>query len=242
MNEQGHPSAFDVLQSKNNNNFTYQITVEREIAKYRDILMNLIHPSGMKMIGRYVLKSDPKDFTVHITTKTVAGKTLNYYTDDASSSASMYGNYINVSNNIIQFNNLNSINIATFISNTNIIEINSNNMINVKSEVISVNFTSNTITIKDNVWLSFANVATVTGSNGSSIINITSISNLYENEMLYAGDQIKIANNTDKIISTVDYENGLIYLTSNLTNNVDSYISVNKSFTTNDVKIWNTLD
>ena len=58
LDKQGQPSSFNVLQSTNYNNYTYQITVEKEIAKYRDILLNLLHPTGMKMLGRYVLNSN----------------------------------------------------------------------------------------------------------------------------------------------------------------------------------------
>jgi hypothetical protein len=57
LTKQGQPSSFDVLQSSIYNNYTYQITVEKEISKYRDILLNLLHPSGMQMIGRYVLNN-----------------------------------------------------------------------------------------------------------------------------------------------------------------------------------------
>ena len=58
LSKRGQPSSYDVLQSSIYNNFTYQITVEKEISKYRDILLNLLHPSGMKVLGRYVLKSN----------------------------------------------------------------------------------------------------------------------------------------------------------------------------------------
>ena len=57
LTKQGQPSSFDVLQSSIYNNYTYQITVEKEISKYRDILLNLLHPSGMQMLGRYVLNN-----------------------------------------------------------------------------------------------------------------------------------------------------------------------------------------
>ena len=42
LTTQGQPSGFDVLQSTVYNNFTYQIT------KYREVLLNLLHPTGMK--------------------------------------------------------------------------------------------------------------------------------------------------------------------------------------------------
>ena len=58
LSKRGQPSSYDVLQSSIYNNYTYQITVEKEIAKYKDILLNLLHPTGMKVLGRYVLKSN----------------------------------------------------------------------------------------------------------------------------------------------------------------------------------------
>ena len=60
LNSQGQPSGFDVLQSTIYNNYTYEITVQKEIAKYRDILLNLLHPTGMQLLGRYKMTSEAK--------------------------------------------------------------------------------------------------------------------------------------------------------------------------------------
>ena len=60
LDRRGQPSSYSVLQNLEYNNFTYKITVEQEISKYRDILLNLLHPSGMQMLGRYALKSETK--------------------------------------------------------------------------------------------------------------------------------------------------------------------------------------
>ena len=60
LDKKGQPSSFSVLQSLQYNNFTYKITVEQEISKYKDILLNLLHPSGMQMLGRYALRSTAK--------------------------------------------------------------------------------------------------------------------------------------------------------------------------------------
>jgi len=57
LNTSGQPSSFDVLQSSIYNNYTYEITVTEAISKYRNILLNLLHPTGMQLIGRYALKS-----------------------------------------------------------------------------------------------------------------------------------------------------------------------------------------
>jgi hypothetical protein len=145
-------------------------------------------------------------------------------------------------------------NIATFINSNNWIELNSATGPNVYSQVISVNATSNTIIIKDNVWLTFANVAHVTGNSGSNVINITSLTGSYDiinngnysntayplHDIVFAGDIILVANNTQKTVSGVDYDAGLLFLSSNLTANANSLMSVNRTANTTNVKIFAT--
>lgn len=58
LTSSGQLSSYDVLQSKDYNNFTYQITVEKAISDYRSTLLNLLHPSGVNLIGRFALKSN----------------------------------------------------------------------------------------------------------------------------------------------------------------------------------------
>ena len=63
LNTRGQPSSYSVLQSRDYNDFTYILSVERPISKYRNILKNLLHPAGMKVIGRDLLKNQ-KSFGV----------------------------------------------------------------------------------------------------------------------------------------------------------------------------------
>ena len=56
-------------------------------------------------------------------------------------------------------------------------------------------------------------------------------------DIVFAGDTIKIANNTNKTVGSVDYINSKIYLTSNLSNNADSYLSVNRTLSANDASV-----
>jgi len=58
IDSSGQLSSYDVLQSKNYNNFTYQLTVEKAISDYKETLLNLLHPAGVNLIGRYALKSN----------------------------------------------------------------------------------------------------------------------------------------------------------------------------------------
>jgi hypothetical protein len=198
------------------------------------------------LIGRYALKSNVA-FN-HLAQEGLSGgHTLSYYTGNTNSSVTMIADFNNKSNNIIKFSNLYSANLANLVTNTSI-SIFGNNGLNVYSEIISANQLSNTVTIASNVWLTFANVATVTGSSGSNTINITRLTNVYDIvnngnysntsypliDIIKSGDNILVANNTVKTVDYVDYftDNGIIYLTSNLSSNANSYLSVNKTINT----------
>jgi hypothetical protein len=244
LTTQGQPSSFDVLQSTIYNNFTYQITVEKEISKYRSVLLELLHPTGMNVIGRNALKSNTS-YNFHGFEALNQGHTLQYYTNYPASSVTMTTDFTNKSNNIISFNNLAGSNIANYIFTSNSsITITPTNGPNVHAEIVNVNTEANTITLSSNVWLTFANVATVTGNSGANVINITALTGKYDivnngnysntayplKDIVYTGDKVLVDNNTSKTVSTVDYINGKIYLTANLTANVNSYLAVNRTF------------
>lgn len=80
LDTKGQPSSFSVLQSRNYNDYTYVLSVEQPISKYRDILKNLLHPAGMKVIGRDLLNSQ-KTFGVKHDSGTSIIKPLQYWAD-----------------------------------------------------------------------------------------------------------------------------------------------------------------
>ena len=65
LNTKGQPSSFSILQSENYNDFTYVLSVEQPIARYRQILKNLLHPAGTKVIGRNLLKNQKAFKVLH---------------------------------------------------------------------------------------------------------------------------------------------------------------------------------
>jgi hypothetical protein len=244
LNTQGQPSSYTVLQNEVYNNFTYEITVDKEIAKYREVLLNLLHPSGMKILGRYAVKANG-NYDLHGYQSTNHGYPLSYYTGYLDSSATMFADFTNKSNNIIQFNNLYGANLANILTANSIIQVKPINGPDIASYVESINYVDNTVTLVDYTWLTYSNVAIVTGQSGSNIINITEVvtdsynvinHGAYSNttyplkDIVYAGDKVLVANNTSKTVDSVDYEAGIIYLTSNLTSNANSLMSVNRTF------------
>lgn len=244
LNSQGHLDSYSVLQSDKFNNFTYQITVEKEIAKYRTALLKLLHPTGMRLIGRNSLRSNTK-FNASGQESTVQGHTLYYYTGYAASTAEMYADFTNTSNNIIKFNNLGAgVNIGSFIFANSIIQISTENGPNVKSEIVSINYNANTIVVSSNTWLTYNNVAYGTANSGQNTISVKAVTpayNLINNgvftdkthplkDIVYADDQVKIGSQT-RTVNYVDYENGLIYMTSNFSSSVsNSLFHVKRTF------------
>ena len=247
----GQLSAYDVLESEIYNNFTYEITLEKEIAKYRDILLNLLHPTGMRVLGRYALKSNSShDFNLYNLLE--SGHTLGYYTGTTGSYATMTTDWTNQSNNIINLYALAGANIESFMSTNSSITLTTANGFVIHSEVVNVqNGSANTVTLKDNVWTTFANVAYVTANSGTNIINITSLTGSYDiinngtysntayplKDIVYAGDYVLVANNTEKQVQNVNYTSGIIYLNGNLTSPANSLMSVRRTISTNLVRI-----
>ena len=249
----GQPSTHDILQSQHYNNFTYRITVGKEISKYRKVLLDLLHPIGMKVVGLYPLKSNTST-NFKISNMLNLGRKLEHFTGSYNSGLTMVADFNNQSNNIIKFNNLYGANLENFITTNNSIQITSTNKDYIYSEVISVDNSANTVTLKDNVWLTFANVAQITANASSNVVHISYLTNSYNviNNGIYSntkyplkdivrkGDTILVGNNTSKIVSDIIYANSTIYLSTNLTENSNSLMSVTRTFTANsgDIKIY----
>ena len=208
----------------------------------------------MNVIGRNALKSNTS-YNFHGLEAMSQGHTLGYYTGYPASGVTITTDFTNKSNNIIHFTDLADSNIATYIFTDNSsITITPQNGPNVHAEIVAVNSAANTVTISSNIWLTFANVAVVTGNSGANVINITSLTGKYDivnngnysntayplKDIVYAGDKVLVDNNTSKTVSTVDYVNGRIYLTANLSANANSYMAVNRTFsaTGNNVIIY----
>jgi len=246
-------SSYDILQSTEFNNFTYEITLEKEIAKYRNILLNLLHPSGTQVLGRYKMTSD-STFYFHAEDAIQYAHTLAYNTKTNNSLANVQANFVNQSNNVVTFTNLYGANLASFIFPNSSISLTTANGFTIDSEVANVNYDSNTVILRDNVWLTFANVAQVTSNAGSNVINIKTLTGSYDiinngnysntayplKDIVYAGDKVQV-NNQIAVVASVNYVNGVITLVSTLTYASNGFMSVNRTVNTNNVRIYGPL-
>jgi hypothetical protein len=149
LTSQGHPSSYDVLQDSIYNNFTYKITAEKEIAKYRDVLLNLLHPTGMKVLGRYVLKANENfKSTGNIDVNTAYP--LSYYTDDVNSYVTMQSPSGNTGyNNIIEFHDMNGVDVLDTSYPNTIITFTTDDGVVITSQVESSNSLTSSVTLTD---------------------------------------------------------------------------------------------
>jgi hypothetical protein len=254
LKDDGFPSSFQILQNEDYNNFTYQLTVQKSFDAYKDVLFKLLHPSGTKVIPINALKSQE---TIDINRESFQANshTLNYYTGSAASNAAIFTNFTNKSNNIVKFDLLAGANIGTFILPGAKLSILSNSGLNVYSEIISVNYTSNTAIIKDNVFSSFANVATANVTTSNNRINILTVTDQYDiinngeysntynkmEDIVFVGDSIRVVSGSSAFYGTVlyvSYSNTTIPFSSDTAN-----VSVSRNITAYDgsVNIYNTL-
>jgi hypothetical protein len=291
LNTKGQLSSYSVMQSDIYNNFTYEITVEKEIAKYRDILLNLLHPAGLKVIGRNKMEANLQ-FSRFSTTAIQQGLALSDYTGYLGSTASMYTDFNTISTNQVTLTNLAGADVTQFIFtgvegvSNSIIQITPTNGPNVRSEVIGISFSSQapedlrtesgtedlsvelgstdlmfgipTLTLRENTWLTFPNVAYAYANTNTNQINITSLTGSfditnnrnYSNianpllDIVFAGDVVQLNGTDNYTVSNVDYNDGIIYTNGNIISNVtNSLLSVNRTFNATDgqVKIYGAI-
>jgi hypothetical protein len=244
MDSKGQLSSFGVLQDSTYNNFTYEITVRKAINSYRDILLNVLHPSGTKVFGRFRLNS-ANTVQYVLQSSLSQGHTLYYYTNNASSNAFMGTTFDKRSTNTIKFYNIGAnTNIANFIFANSFVRITPTYGPNVYSKVLSVNPFANTITVEDSTFLTYQKVARVKSTAYTNTINILSLTGAYDiinggaysntryplKDIVYVGDKVNIPNNGTKLITGVDYVNGVITTSDVMTANANGLMTVIRNY------------
>jgi hypothetical protein len=244
LDSAGQLSSFDVLQSVDYNNYTYQITLEKEIAKYRKLLLELLHPAGTRLRGRFAMKSNSTlDF--HVFDALYQGYPLSKLLSDTVVTFNMVSDFTNYSNNIIRFLNVSpGTNIANIFTTNTVVKFTTANGDYGGGLINSINYVANTITLTTNTWLTFGNVAIVSSNANSCTINITALTDSYNiinngvysntaaplRDIVKTGDIIKV-NNMTQTVQSVNYDTNIITLTANLTYGSSGYMSVRRTYT-----------
>jgi hypothetical protein len=225
IDDTGFPSHSQVTQSLKFNTYTYELTVDKEIAKYRNTLLGLLHPTGTQVLGRYNISSNT---TLNLSTsdEVATGTTLYHYTSLLSSAATISGSFDNPASNVITFNGLYGANLGSFIFANDIVSLVTPQGLNVSSLVVSVSPDSvedllNETAPSEDLFTEVDGIAQgrITANTGSNTVIGTGTA--FTNQML-PYTILTTANNVNLgLIKTVQDDTTII-LTSNATSNVTS--------------------
>ncbi len=194
MTTDGFLSSDQYLQDSNTyHNFSYVIVVEKALLDYKNTLMQLVHPAGTSMLGKYSIISENKDnyipeTNVSIIPVTAGNITINAYsTGVITGSGTNFGIIGNVGD-LIVFNTSDSsrylqTKLITGINNANSINVESNSLF-VFENLVNVSNGANTIIgnyLYGNVAVSDIVSLNVSGNLINSIVQTVSANTLTVN-------------------------------------------------------------
>ena len=252
LNDDGQLSSLGiVLQSIDYNSFTYLISTPKSLTTYKDLILNLVHTSGTKLIGRNVINTsnNMNMITAH---NYQDGNTLSYVAGSAAyATLSVNKATANISNNIIKFTNVISGNIGNTIFANDIIEFTATNNIRAYSTITRVDWSNNQVYMQDNVFLTFANVAIGSIGTSSNVININTMTGQYDgnfgtlkdmtpmNVIISVGDTVAFNGSGTYYTVTKLFANGNFSINNSAVGPLyNRYITVNKNANTQSVMIY----
>jgi hypothetical protein len=249
LNDDGWISSLGrVLESKNYNKYTYVLSTTQALAKYKELVLNLVHPSGTRLIGRNLLKA-ANSFIFTSSEAFQNGYPLSYAAGSAAyATLSVISTSSTISNNIIKLTNVIAGNIGNTIFANDFIEFTATNNIRAYSTITNVDWSNNQIYMQDNVFLTFANVAFASISSSSNVININTLTGQYNgnfrdltpaNNIFFVGDTISLNNGGTFYTITKRFANGNFSINnSSLGPIANTRITVNKNANTQSVMIY----
>ena len=251
LNDDGHLSSLGiVLQSLDYNNFTYILSTSKALATYKDLILNLVHPSGTRLIGRNLINTS-NNINMTITDDFQTGVPLEYVAGSAAyATLSVNKTTNNISNNIIKFTNVISGNIGNTIFANDIIEFTATNNIRAYSTITRVDWSNNQVYMQDNVFLTFANVAFASIGSSSNVININILTGQYDgnfgtlsaltpaNSFINVGDTVSFNGGTYYTVTKFFANGNFSINNSSLGPVANTRITVNKNANTQSVMIY----
>ena len=251
LNDDGQLSSLGlVLESLDFNNFTYVLSVEQALKTYKDLALNLVHPSGMNLKGRYLLRS-ANGFSMNTESSFQEGYHMDTFAGP-SALARIEANTSSgqISTNIIRFVNTIAANIGNTIFANDIIEFTATNNLRAYSTITNVDWANTQVTIQDNVFVVFANVATGSANASSNVINIQTVTGQYDgnflnktpaNNIIFAGDRVSLNGGPYYTVTQV-FANGNLYLANNSFGPVNNaLITVDKTANTETCLVYGVI-
>lgn len=248
LNDDGHISSLGiVLESLDYNNFTYVLSVEKALKTYKDMVLNLLHPSGMNLRGRYLLKSS-NNFTMLPENTLQNGQHLSdvagpaaYATLDANTAS------MDLNTNIVHITNDISGNIGNTIFANDVIKFTATNNIRAYSVITEVDYANNQLILQDYTFVLFPNVAIGSAQASSNVINITSVTGQFDgkfdtltpaNSIIFVGDRVSLNNGPYYTVTAVSNSTSIVVANNSFGPIENARITVDKSANTQDVMIY----
>jgi hypothetical protein len=252
LNNDGQLSSLGlVLESEDYNNFTYILSVEQSLVKYKEILLNLLHPSGMRMRPRNLLRSS-NGFSMQANSSFQIG----YHMDTFAGPSALGRIEANttsgqISTNIIRFVNTISSNIGNTVFANDVIEFTANNNLRAYSVITEVDWANNQVYMEDNVFVVFANVAIGSANASSNVINIKSVTGQYDgkfdhptpaNSIIFVNDSVSLNGGPYYAVQQVFSNGNILVANSSFGPIENAYITVNKSANTDTVLVYGIIE
>lgn len=177
LNDDGFLSSYNFLQDRDYyQNFSYVLRLKQSIANYRKAIKDLVHPSGMKLFGAYILEDEAQTMSYSTGGEDTLSHTLKTKT------YGKIGNTINVLYTSHGFS----------VSNSVYLEFTSGGTKNVKNSIYTITFAN---TDYFSVTQPKSGVRTITITNPGSGYNANSF-------LVFSSDNGKAANGTFTVNST----------------------------------------
>lgn len=222
LNTDGQPSAFSYFQDDTYNLSTYFLSSEKDYSEYQKALFGLLHPSGSKIVPKFLMRTDTKFDITNSSNVAISNSyvtSFNVYLKTTSN---------NFSNTLIANSNTSGI-----LSGDKIIVTTYNNM-NVYSTVKSV--VNNAIYLDQNIQYKYinifsgyikSNVVTLLDSNFTNPLLITKYS---ANTFAFVGDSVIINGSNYGIIKKT---NNVLTISTSITPTGYYNIGIIKALTSN---------
>lgn len=253
INSDGFLSDSNLLESEIINDYSYFVIVQQEFVRYKQLLNNILHPTGKQSVNYYNIKNEQA--LIH----TISSEINKEVPLSAVTVPGVYG--ILTDPTTLQIHDLQkditNISLLNVLSQNDHIHLESTNGEIFYSEIETIDNQNDIINLRDGNILEYANVA-----NGYVVGNTVVVKYLtgrydlindgvYDNvnklmDIVYPGDLLTISNNTPHTISSVDYANNIIVANSALnysgSNTTPEMITITRYFRANNISINYNLD
>lgn len=247
LNSDGQLSAHSVLQNDVYNSTSYILSAEKDYDSYKNVVSNLLHPTGNRIITRNLIKSNSNFHIIPVSNVQL----LTVATDIELSLIPSTTNYSNTFN--IDYQSYWGDDVwgsetwgtagASNLSINDKIKLVTNNNMNVYSTVLSIDWINDTVTLSDNIQYKFPSIYNgYTNSNTIIVMKENYPENKYSvNTFISIGDTVTLGLNSSEVINI---SNNILYFSSTLsqTGNSSNLISmtVSKNLTTNNISLYTT--